>query len=424
MRQNRKMRFQAQRGTQDVLPDTSYRWQHLEKAFANLVHLYGYREIRTPTFEDTDLFVRSSGETSDIVTKQMYSFNDKGDRNITLKPEGTAPAMRALIEHNLCPAGTIQRLYYVTPIFRYERPQKGRLREAHQVGLELVGSSASTADAEVIEVTVRFYEALGIKGLSVLLNSLGRDECRAKYRQAILDYATPFLKTQPDDVRAKAEKNPLRLLDSKDPDVQDALKGAPVVTAFLEDESKRRFDELQELLTEAGVCFTAAPDIVRGLDYYTETVFEVQSTSLGAQSALCGGGRYDDLVKELGGSPTPSVGVAMGIERALMVMEAEGIALDPPKLDVFIVVAGPSCDKEARRIAAMCRSAGLAAQIDVDARSLKSQLKQADRSGARYAVIIGDDELTSGTVTLRDLGAGEQRPVPAESLMGALTAQP
>lgn len=416
------MRFQAQRGTQDVLPDSSFRWQRLERAFAELVHLYGYREIRTPSFEDTDLFVRSSGETSDIVTKQMYSFLDKGGRSLTLKPEGTAPAMRALIERGLLAQGSVQRLYYVTPIFRYERPQKGRYREAHQVGLELVGSPSSAADAEVIEVTVRFYEALGISGLSVQLNTLGRDECRARYRDAVLQYATPYLKTQPEEFRAKVEKNPLRLLDSKDPDVQVALQGVPPIADFLEDESKRRFDELQELLTESEVAFTYAPEIVRGLDYYTETVFEVQSTSLGAQNSLCGGGRYDELIRELGGSATPAVGVAMGIERALMVMETEGLDAPAPTLDVFVVSAGPECEKDARQIAACCRKHGFATSLDLDPRSMKSRLKQADHSGARVAVIVGPDELAAGTVTLRDLKMGTQESVDRRSLIDALGA--
>lgn len=414
------MKYKAQRGTQDVLPSTAYRWQNLERTFSELVHRYGYQEIRTPIFEDTDLFVRSSGETSDIVSKQMYSFLDKGERSITLKPEGTAPAMRAVIENSLCPPGTVQRLYYITPIFRYERPQKGRYRQAHQVGLELIGSASSTADAEVIEITVRFYEALGIKNVQVLLNTLGRSECRAKYRDAILEYAQPYLKDQPEEVRAKAEKNPLRLLDSKDPEVQEALKGCPPVTDYLEDESKRRFDELQALLTEAKVAYVISPDIVRGLDYYTETVFEVQSTSIGAQSALCGGGRYDDLIQELGGASTPSVGVAMGIERALMVQEAEGIEIDEPKPDVFVVSAGPSTARATRELVTTLRSNGYATLLDIDARSMKSQLKQADKSGARYAAILGDDELANGTVTLRDMGSSEQRSVPVGEIVSVL----
>lgn len=414
------MKYKAQRGTQDVLPSAAYRWQNLERTFSELVHRYGYQEIRTPIFEDTDLFVRSSGETSDIVSKQMYTFLDKGGRSLTLKPEGTAPAMRAVIENNLCPPGTVQRLYYITPIFRYERPQKGRFRQAHQVGLELIGSPSPAADAEVIEITVKFYEALGIKNVEVLLNTLGRSECRARYREAVLKFAQTFLVGQPEEVRAKAEKNPLRLLDSKDPEVQEALKGCPPVTDYLEDESKRRFDELQSLLTEAKIRFVVSPDIVRGLDYYTETVFEVQSSSIGAQSALCGGGRYDDLIAELGGAPTPSIGVAMGIERALMVQEAEGIAVPEPKLDVFVVSAGPSAVASSRALAAYLRGNGLSVLLDVDGRSLKSQLKQADKSGARFAAIIGEEELATDTVTVRDMVSSAQRSVKRADIVSEL----
>ena len=401
------MRFQAPRGTEDVLPDQAPRWQFVERTFAELVRRYGYREIRTPTFEDTDLFVRSSGETSDIVSKQMYSFVDKGDRNITLKPEGTAPAMRAVIEHSLVPAGTIERLYYITPIFRYERPQKGRLREPHQVGVELIGSASAAADAEIIEITVRFFEAIGLRGVRAQLNSLGRSACRAAYRQAILEYAEPILKDAPEEMREKARKNPLRLLDTKDPALLEAMSKAPPVTQFLEPESVARLEEIQRLLTEAKVAFTLDSTIVRGLDYYTETVFEVHAEGIGAQSALCGGGRYDDLIAELGGSPTPSVGVAMGIERALLAMEIMQAEVPHIRPDAFIVCAEATADL-ARARARDLREQGFAVLLDSDVRSWKSQLRQADKSEARFALIIGEDEAATGTETLKDLGSGEQ----------------
>lgn len=402
------MRYQTPRGTKDVLPSESHRWRFLESKFRDLVHHYGYQEIRTPSFEDTDLFVRSSGETSDIVSKQMYTFNDKGDRSMTLKPEGTAPAMRSVIEHNLCPSGSVARLYYVTPIFRYERPMKGRYREAHQVGLELVGSNSVLADAEIVDITVRFYEAIGLPEVEVLLNSLGRQECRAKYREVVLEYAEAYLKDQPDDVRDKARKNPLRLLDSKDPDVQKALEGIPPVLNYLEPESKAQFERLQELLTLAKVPYRVAPEVVRGLDYYTGTVFEVQSTKLGSQNSLCGGGRYDDLIKEMGGPATPSVGVAMGMERALIVLEESGIEPVAVTPDVFMVVATPEATDAALALAAQLRANGISTVIDPDTRSLKSQLRQADRSGAKFATILGADELANGTVTLRNLANSEQ----------------
>ena len=415
------MRFQAPRGTEDVLPDQAPRWQFVERTFADLVRRYGYREIRTPTFEDTDLFIRSSGETSDVVSKQMYTFTDKGGRDITLKPEGTAPAMRAVIEHNLCPPGTVERLYYITPIFRYERPQKGRLREPHQVGLELIGSPSAAADAEVIELTVRFFEAIGLKGVRAQLNSLGRNKCRDSYREALLIFAEPLLKGQPEEIIEKARKNPLRLLDTKDPEMIEAMKEAPKVAAFLEPESKQRLEEVQALLTEAKVSFALDESIVRGLDYYTETVFEVHAEGIGSQSALCGGGRYDDLLAELGGSPTPSVGVAMGIERALLAMELNQVSVEERKPDLFIVCAAETAAL-ARNRARQLREMGLAVLQDIDVKSWKSQLRQADKSGARFAMFIGEDEAKSGKETLKNLSTGEQEtldPTQSESKLRA-----
>lgn len=405
------MRFQAPRGTQDVLPSQTPRWIHLEKAWRDLVARYGYGEIRTPTFEETELFVRTSGETSDIVSKQMYSFLDKGDRNITLKPEGTAPAIRALLEHHLCAPGTVCRLSYITPIYRYERPQKGRLREAHQFGLELVGSSSPAADAEVIEIAVRYYESIGIPEVTASLNSIGRDVCREQYRSAILNHLAGWLRDQSEESRARAEKNPLRLLDSKDADLQEKLGGLPPVTDFLEDDSRANFDRVQELLTSAGVPYEVRPEIVRGLDYYTETVFEVQSRHLGAQSALCGGGRYDNLIHELGGPPTPSVGVGMGIERALIVLEGLDITLPETPAPVYVVWQGEAAFEASLSLARELRAGGFAVLIDYEGKSLKSQIRQADRSGARYALILGDDELARQMIQARDLRSSQQSEV-------------
>lgn len=414
------MRFQAPRGTEDCLPGESERWQWLESEFRSLTRLYGYKEIRTPTFEETDLFVRSSGETSDIVSKQMYSFKDKGDRDITLKPEGTAPAIRALVEHNLCPPPAVCRLCYATAVYRYERPQKGRLRESHQFGLELVGSPSPAADAEIIEVTVRFYERIGIDEVEVLLNSIGRDECRERYRNAILQHMAGYLKDQPEEAQERARKNPLRLLDSKDQAIQDALQGLPPILDFLEDSSKERLDEIQRLLTDAGIRYRLAPEIVRGLDYYTETVFEVKSTRLGSQSALCGGGRYDNLVKELGGPPLPAVGVGMGIERALLVLLDMGAGPQPETPYAFVVQATPAAKDACARLARELRAAGMVTLVDLDGRSMKSQLKQADRENAKVAVLVGDDELASGTATVRVLATSEQTQMPLDGLVEAL----
>jgi histidyl-tRNA synthetase len=346
----------------------------------------------------------------------MYTFVDRGGRSITLKPEGTAPSVRAAVEHGLIPQGTVRRFGYVTPIFRYERPQKGRLREAHQVGIELIGSASPAADAEIIEFTVRFYERLGIRRVRVSLNSLGRAECRKSFRSALLEFAEPKLAGYDEQFRAKIRANPLRLLDTKDEELKLALENAPSVLDFLEPESAERFAELQRLLGLAEVDFVVDSGIVRGLDYYTETVFEVQSDALGAQNALCGGGRYDDLVSELGGAPTPSVGVAMGIERALLVIEASGTDWKPQPPDVFVVSAGPESADAAASLARALRAAGIACITDPDCRSMKSQMNQANKSGARFAAIIGEVELKSGTVTLRALSTGEQEAVRLQSV--------
>ncbi len=414
------MRFQAQRGTSDVLPAESHRWQRLEQEFRDVCATYGYKEIRTPTFEDIELFTRTSGETSDIVSKEMYDFFDKGERHIALKPEGTAPTMRAVIEHNLCPQGQVARLYYITPAFRYGRPQKGRLREHHQVGMELVGSASPAADAEIIEITVRFYGRIGIEDVEVALNSIGREGARARYRDVVLKHFAAYLGDQDEETRAKSEKNPLRLLDTKDPAAAEIKAGVPPILEFLEDESKANFERLQGLLTEAGVPFRIAPDIVRGLDYYTDTGFEVTSSKLGAQSSLCGGGRYDNLLKDLGGPPTPSVGVAMGIERALIVLEESGRAWSEELPEVYVVQATEDAGAACRALLRKLREAGVIALGDIDGKKMSAQLKHADRVGALKALILGSEELGKGTIILRDLATGDQQEIAIGNAVHAL----
>jgi histidyl-tRNA synthetase len=414
------MRFQSPRGTEDIVPEQSYRWLRLEEAFRQTVGRYGYAEIRTPTFEETELFARSVGETSDIVTKEMYVFTDKGGRSMTLKPEGTAGVMRAAIQHNLCPTGAFARLFYIVPFFRYERPQKGRYREAHQVGLELIGSSSPNADAEVIEITVEFYRALGLIEVEVSLNSIGREECRSRFRAAVLERASGYLKNQPSEIRERVEKNPLRLLDSKDPAAKEALDGLPPITDFLEPDGAARFRKLQELLTHRGIPYRLAPEIVRGLDYYTDTVFEIVSARLGAQNALCGGGRYDGLMKELGGPDTPSVGVGMGIERALIALDEARIKWEAPRPDVFIVCVDDSAAEACQNLANEIRQAGFAAVTDPDSRSLRGQLRQADRSYAKRAFILGPDEVADGVVQVRDLDSSETKKVLRDQVISEL----
>lgn len=404
-----------------MAPSDSYKWQRLEASFRDLAARYGYSEIRTPTFEETSLFARSAGETSDVVTKEMYTFEDKGGRSMTLKPEGTAGVLRAVIEHNLCPTGSFARLYYITPVFRYERPQKGRLRESHQVGLELIGSGTPAADAEVISITVGFYRAIGLDEIQVSLNSIGRHECRQRFREAVMSHMEAFLKDQSEEFRARAEKNPLRILDSKDPAVRSALEGMAPITSFLEPDGRERFEKLQEILTNESIPFRLAPEIVRGLDYYTDTVFEIVSPKLGSQNSLCGGGRYDDLIKELGGPDLPSVGVGIGIERALIVLEEARIRTEAPRPDVFVVSATPEASPACRRLASDLRGHGLSVVTDPDERSLRGQLRQADRVFARRALIIGTDELDEGTVQVRDLDSAQQEQVPLGELLERLS---
>lgn len=413
-------KYQAPRGTHDVLPADAPGWQFVERTFAEHTALYGYEEIRTPMFEDIELFIRSSGETSDIVSKEMYDFVDKGGRHISLKPEETAPAIRAYVEHSLGQPGQVTRLRYCTPIFRYERPQKGRFRQSHQVGLELIGSPSPAADAEVIEITVGFYKTLGLQDISVVLNCIGRGEARGRFGEAVLKHVDGWLKDQDDEGRAKAQKNPLRLLDTKDPDLRKVLDGVPTIADFLSDESKQHFDEVRRFLDEASVPYEIRPQLVRGLDYYTDTVFEVQTDALGAQNALCGGGRYDWLVKELGGPDTPSVGVAMGIERALMMMGEQGASKPTSKRPLFLVAATDNARKAVQELARSLRARGVSVVTDIDGKGLKQQMKQADREGSDKALIVGDDEIARGTVTVKDLRQGTQREVARDVLLEEL----
>ncbi|MBV6457010.1 MAG: Histidine--tRNA ligase [Fimbriimonadaceae bacterium] len=416
------MRFQAPRGTHDVLPGQATAWVRLESTFREVARLYGYGEVRTPVFEDTELFTRTSGETSEIVTKQMYTFVDKGDRSLTLKPEGTAPAIRSYLEHQLGAPGTVTRLSYVTPFFRYERPQKGRYRQAHQAGLELIGSPSPMADAEIIEMTLDFYRRIGLVDLKVLVNCIGRAATRLAYGEALLRFVEPWLLAQSPEMQERAKKNPLRLLDSKDPDMINMLQEAPSIGNFLEDESRHHMDGLLCALTESGAEYEVATGIVRGLDYYTDTVFEIHSTHLGAQAALCGGGRYDNLVSDIGGAATPAVGVGIGLERALIVLEEIGKDIGQATPPAFLVAATEGAQPYVRKLARSLRSHGVAAIFDLDGKALKGQLKAADRAGSRYAVIVGDDEMASGAATVKNLETGEQAPCPFDELATRLAS--
>ncbi|MBX3110669.1 MAG: histidine--tRNA ligase [Fimbriimonadaceae bacterium] len=416
-------KYQAPRGTADIVPAPYakepvfevHRWQAAEQVFRQVAGLYGYQEVRTPIFEDLDLFLRTSGETSDIVSKEMYDFTDKGGRHVALRPEGTAPAMRAYIEHPMGGQGVVTRLGYFGPVFRYNRPQKGRYRQFHQAGYELIGSPSPLADAEIIDVTVRFFHLMGLADVVVKVNSIGRGETRADYERAVLQHVGGWMADQDGETRAKAEKNPLRLLDTKDPDLRRVLDGLPSILGFLGDESKVSFEALQGHLREQGTAFEVDDSIVRGLDYYTDTVFEVVSAEFGA---LCGGGRYDGLVEQLGGPSTPSVGVGIGVERALHVAELAGQAAKPKVATRWYVVAATEAARDAARgLARELRARGAGCSLDLDGRSVKAQFKQADRNGAVLAAVIGDDELAAGTVSVKDLVTGEQKTLPHDVVL-------
>ena len=405
------MRFQAPRGTQDILPETSYLWRTIENLFIEIAEHYGYHEIRTPMFEETELFVRSTGTTSDIVSKEMYTFLDKSNRSLTLKPEGTAGVARALIEHGLAVSGQLRRLWYITPNFRYDRPQKGRYRQFHQAGLELIGSTSAFADLEIIEMTYHFYKALGLDNITVYLNSLGNSESKVHFAEAILKHANSFLKSQSTEAQEKAQKNPLRLLDSKDSEIIEMMTDAPSILNFIDQVSKKHFEELKKLLTEATIPYQVNSKIVRGLDYYTSTVFEVQTEHLGAQNALCGGGRYDNLVKELDGPNLPCVGVGIGIERALLINPPLLQQTLEPRLDFFVISATESAQKSSRLLVRKLRNLNFSVNFDLDQKSLKSQIKQADRLRSRFAILLGEDEMQNECFTLKNLETGEQKSI-------------
>ena len=408
--------YQKQRGTEDIFagerPNSPafeiHRWQKIQSIFAEIARLYGYGEIRTPMFEDFELFVRSSGETSDIVSKEMYDFKDKGDRHLALKPEGTAPVMRAYLEHKLGSQGGIHRFWYFNHSFRYGRPQKGRYRQLHQLGLECIGTDSALADVEIIDMTYRFLSEVGLKSLEVSVNSIGKAATRAAYGEAILNHLAGWLAEQSTEDQARARKNPMRLLDTKDSDLRDNLQGLPSILEFLDDEGKTRFEQVQAGLTQAGVPFVIDASIVRGLDYYTDTVFECTGAVFGESLALCGGGRYDGLIQELGGPPTPSVGVGIGVERLIMALLENDVNWPHPHPAAFVVCATEDAKQISFETVERLRAAGLACLRDIEGKGLKQQFKQADRSGAKFAIVFGSEELENGTVSVKMLESGDQ----------------
>lgn len=405
------MQAKRPRGTSDILSPEVERWQHVESVTRSLCQEYSYGEIRIPEFEHTELFLRI-GEATDIVQKEMYTFLDRGGRSLTLRPEGTVGVARAYIENKLYGGVLPAKFYYLGPMFRYERPQAGRGRQFHQFGVELFGASGPWADAETILLAVDLFERLGLANLTVLLNSLGCPDCRPRYRQQVLEYYRSFQHQLCSACRERMERNPLRLLDCKEEACRGLLPGAPRATDSLCDKCGVHFEEVRAFLAGAGASLRVEPTLVRGLDYYTRTVYEVVSKDLGAQNSVCGGGRYDGLVEALGGPPTPAVGFALGLERLLTILKNQGrTATAARPLDVFVVATGESSRKQAPLLAQRLRRAGYSTDVDFLDRSVKAQMKHADRVGARTVLVVGDAELVAGQVLVRHMASGQQEVV-------------
>ncbi len=407
------MKFQVPRGTFDVMPERSSAWQAMEGKARAVSTAYGYAEIRTPIFEVTELFQRGVGETTDVVTKEMYTFADRKGRSLTLRPEATAGVMRALVEHGVAQAGRLHRLWYLGPMFRYDRPQAGRHRQFHQWGAECVGSEHPAADVEIILLLVDFLAALGLDDLAVQLNSVGHPGCRPAYQETLRQYLAPHLETLCADCRLRFDKNPLRVLDCKVPHDQEIARGIPSILDSLCAACRAHFEAVQAGLTRHGVKFHLDPRLVRGLDYYTRTAFEVHDPARGAQSALGGGGRYDGLIAEIGGPSVPGVGFSAGLERILLALEERGLVPAPPRALVYLARAGgETVEDAARALLHELRRAGLATVAEFEpGRSLGAQFKHADRLGAALAVVVGEDELAAHELTVKDLATGTQERV-------------
>jgi len=411
--------IQVSRGTRDLLPEEIQYWQQIEAIAREIFGKATYQEIRTPIFEQTDLFERGMGEATDVVSKEMYTFQDRGERSLTLRPEGTAGVVRAYVQHNLQAQGEIQRLWYAGSMFRYERPQAGRQRQFHQVGIEVLGSADPRADAEVIAIANDLLKAVGLKNLRLEFNSIGDRQDRLQYREALVAFLTPYKADLDPDSQDRLTRNPLRILDTKDQKTQDILQNVPSIHDHLSPDSQKRFAQVQQLLTDLGISHNINDKLVRGLDYYTHTVFEIQSDDLGAQATVCAGGRYDGLVKELGGSETPAVGWAIGLERLVILMQQ----LQPPTaptLDFYVVSRGDRAEAQALKVAQTLRQLGFSAELDLSGSAFGKQFKRADRKGAVACLILGDTEAENLTVQLKWLASGEQRAI-AQSELPHLT---
>lgn len=397
------------KGTEDVLPKDSYRWQFVEDVMRKESAAYGFKEIRTPVFEHTELFARGVGQTTDVVQKEMYTFDTKGGESVTLRPEGTAGAARAVLEHGLVNDSLPIKASYFVSCYRYEKPQAGRLREFHQFGLECYGTQSPVADAELICAAQSIFDRLGIKQLRLEINSIGCPTCRAEYHKALKEYFYGYKDELCETCNSRLEKNPMRILDCKSPVCSKIAQGAPKITDYLCDECKEHFASVQKYLDAAGVEYTVNPTIVRGLDYYTKTVFEFVTDFIGAQGTVCGGGRYDGLIEELGGKHLPSLGFAMGIERLLMLMDKQGIEIPKPSTcDLYVAVMGESASLKSFEIIKAVRSCGLIAETNVVGRGLRAQMKYADKIGAKFSMVLGDNEIEQGKAVIKNMSSGEQ----------------
>lgn len=410
--------YQAPRGTQDILPEEQPYWRYLEQIIAQITRLYGYRRIDTPTFEDTSLFTRSVGEGTDIVDKEMYTFDDKGGKSMTLRPEGTAPVCRAYVQHGMHNLPQPVKLYYLASVFRYDRPQAGRLREHHQFGCEAIGDDDPALDAEVIAMAWRFYQTIGLKKINLQINSIGCPTCRPSYLATLKGYYQQYAAGLCADCKNRLEKNPLRLLDCKQESCRSAAENAPHGIDTLCPACAAHFQQLQKYLRLLEIPFHINHRLVRGLDYYTRTVFEIQPEDEGGQSTIGGGGRYDGLIAQLGGKPAPAIGFATGLERIILNLKKENIPVPAPApLQAYIAAIGDAARDTAFTLAASLRQAGISAVCATGGKSLKAQMRQADTLGALYTVIIGEDEVKAGTVTLRRMAGGAQETLKLNELV-------
>ena len=411
----------APKGTKDVMPQEAYKWHYLEEKFAETCRKYGFQEIRTPVFEHTELFHRGVGDTTDIVQKEMYTFKDFAGRSITLRPEGTSPVVRAYVEHKEYAGIQPNKYYYNIPCFRYEKPQSGRLREFHQFGVETFGTTDMMADAEIIAIGYDFIKSMGITDVKLEINSVGCPKCRGEHRTALKDFLKPKFDQLCPTCQERYNTNPMRILDCKSPIDQELVQGAPMMLDYLCDECLTAFEELKANLDAFGIEYEVNPKIVRGLDYYTKTAFEFVTTKIGAQGTVCGGGRYDGLVEEIGGPSTPGVGWGMGKERMLMTMEACGFEIPKePGTEVFIAFMGDAGKMAALKLMKELRDADISVQMDVMGRNLKNQFKHANRIGAAKTIVIGESELESGKLTIKDMESGEQTEVAIDGIVDAL----